>query len=98
MNDDRQLQYRPAASRRAPHRFRIGTPVLLGAITGLAVLAGWSALRANRPHLRRYADHASERRSPLSLFIAGDYPRRRRIDRSGAHPLFERRQEVYEAY
>lgn len=98
MNNDRQAQFRPAASRRAPRRFRIGKPVLLSATIGLAVLAGWSALRANRRHLRRYADHATERRSPLSLFIGGDYPRRRRIDSSGTHPLFERRQEVYESY
>lgn len=98
MNDDRQAQFRPAASRRPSRHSRIGKPVLLGATIGLAMLAGWSAFHARRQHLRRYADHASERRSPLSLFIGGDHPRRRRIDRSGTHPLFERRQEVYEAY
>ena len=81
-----------------PRRFLAGKPALLGMAAGLAVLAGWSALRASRQPLRRYADHAMERRAPLSLFIAGDYPRRRRIDRSGTHPLFERRQDVYEAY
>lgn len=73
-------------------------PYLTGALLGLAIAAGWAALQTNRRPHRRYADHAPERRSPLSLFTAGDHPRRRAIDRSGTHPLFERREDVYEAY
>ncbi len=71
-------------------------PVLLGIAGSLALVAGWTMLQA-RPRSRRYADHANDRRDPLSLFVPGG-PRRRDIDRSGAHPLFERRQSVYEAY
>lgn len=74
-----------------------GKPALLGAVAGLALLAGWSVLRKRRP-ARRYADHAQERRTPLSMFVGGDHPRRRHIDQSGTHPLFERRQSVYDAY
>ncbi|QAU35458.1 hypothetical protein [Janthinobacterium sp. 17J80-10] len=78
-------------------RFRGGKPALLGAIAGVALLAGWSVLRT-RQQARRYADHAPERRTPLSMFVGGDHPRRRRIDHSGTHPLFERRQSVYDTY
>jgi hypothetical protein len=83
---------------RTPRRFLVNKPALLGMAASMAILVGWSALRARHRHSRRYADHASERRAPLSLFIAGDHPRRRRIDHSGFHPLFERRQSVYESY
>jgi len=93
MDDERQQQTPPQSQ----HRFEIGTPVLLGVAASLAVFAGWSALRARR-RSRRYADHAGERRAPLSMFIGGDHPRRRRIDHSGTHPLFERRQSAYDAY
>lgn len=78
-------------------RFGGGKPALLGAIAGIALLAGWSVLRTRR-RSRRYADHALERRTPLSMFAGGDHPRRRIIDYSGSHPLFERRQSVYDAY
>ncbi len=74
-----------------------GTPVLLGFAGSLALLAGLSLLR-NRPRARRYADHAQDRRNPMSLFIPAGDARRREIDLSGAHPLFERRQSVYDAY
>jgi hypothetical protein len=47
---------------------------------------------------RRHSDRLQERRNPLHFFHAGNYPRRRAIDRSGLRPLFERRQSVYEAY
>jgi hypothetical protein len=75
-----------------------GTPYLAGAMLGLAIAAAWAVMQSGRSQQRRYADRAPERRAPMSLFIAGDHPRRRAIDRSGAHPLFERREEVYEAY
>lgn len=94
MNRDRIMPVSITTSR----RFGGNKPYLTGAALGLALAVGWMAWQAaRRPH-RRYADNAVERRSPLSLFTAGDHPRRRAIDRSGAHPLFERREEVYEAY
>jgi len=33
-----------------------------------------------------------------NFFDAGNFPHRRKIDRNGAHPLFERRQSVYDGY
>lgn len=69
----------------------------LGLAAGLTALA-WMSRRAARPPARRYADRGAERRNPLHFFLAGSYPRRRAIDRSGARPLFERRQSVYESY
>lgn len=71
--------------------------LLLAVAGGLAAAAWWSMARESR-HERRYADHAAERRNPLHFFLAGSYPRRRQIDRSGQRPLFERRQSVYDAY
>lgn len=94
MNRDRSMPLLSTTSR----RFGGSTPYLTGAALGLALAVGWVAWQATRRPHRRYADHALERRSPLSLFTAGDHPRRRAIDRSGAHPLFERREEVYESY
>jgi len=93
MNRNRIMSVLPTT-----HRFGTRTPYLAGAILGLGIAAGWVALQATRRPHRRYADNAVERRSPLSLFVGGDHPRRRAIDRSGAHPLFERREEVYETY
>lgn len=69
----------------------------LGLAAGMAALA-WATLRSSAPPARRYGDRGIERRNPLHLFVAGNHPRRRRIDRSGGHPLFERRQSVYETY
>lgn len=68
----------------------------VGMAAGLALAAGW--MWVNRPRARRYADRAADRRDPMSLFLPVAYPGRRAIDRSGRHPLFERRQSVYEAY
>lgn len=79
------------------HRSPTGTAVMMGAAATLLLFAGWSALRTAR-RSRRYTDHAAERRAPLGMFAGGDHPRRRRIDHSGTHPLFERRQSVYECY
>ena len=94
MNRDRTMPTPP----KTPRRFSAGVPLLAGTMLGLMFAAGWTAFRNSRPALRRYTDHAPERRSPLSLFTAGDHPRRRKIDQSGSHPLFERRQDVYDAY
>ncbi len=73
-----------------------GRPALFGAAAGIALAAGVVLLR-QRQH-RRYSDHAQDRRHPMSLFSPGLYFRRRQIDRSGAHPLFERREAAYDAY
>lgn len=94
MNDNDPI-HTPASQTQA--RFGGRKPALLGAVAGLALLAGWSALRTRR-RSRRYADHNLERRTPLSMFAGGEHPRRRTIDYSGSHPLFERRQSVYDAY
>lgn len=94
MDRDRTVPALPPTSR----RFSGSTPYLAGAVLGLGIIAGWVAWQASRHPQRRYADRAPDRRAPLSLFTAGDHPRRRAIDRSGTHPLFERREEVYEAY
>lgn len=69
----------------------------LGLAAGAAALA-WMSARSGPPPARRYADRGQERRNPQHFFLAGQYPRRRSIDRSGARPLFERRQSVYDAY
>jgi hypothetical protein len=74
-----------------------GTTLLLGVAGGLAAMA-WLASRNSSQQSRRYADRHEERRNPLHFFLAGKYPRRRKIDLSGKRPLFERRQSVYEAY
>lgn len=94
MNDNDPIH---SSSPQTRTRFSGGKPVLLGAAASIALLAGWSVLRTRR-RSRRYADHAVERRTPLSMFAGGDHPRRRAIDFSGSHPLFERRQSVYDAY
>lgn len=78
-------------------RGRSATPVLLGIAGSLALWAGWTVLQA-KPRTRRFADRGADRRSPMSLFTPGLYLRRRSIDRSGAYPLFERRESVYDAY
>jgi hypothetical protein len=70
--------------------------LLVGFVGGFAVMAGLSLLRPRQKD-KRYADHAQERRRPSNMFEAGTFPRRRGIDRSGAKPLFERRQSAYEA-
>ena len=72
-------------------------PLVIGAAAGIAVAAGLLAFRKTK-RSRRYADRAIERRNPMSLFTPGLYLRRRAIDHSGAHPLFERRASVYEQY
>lgn len=79
-----------------PIRIGSNKALLIGAVGGLAALA-WLTLR-ERHHERRYADHHEERRNPMHFFLAGKYPRRRKIDVSGRRPLFERRQSVYDAY
>lgn len=74
-----------------------GKTLLAGAAVGLAA-AAW-LWQTREPHKsRRYADHHQERRNPLHFFLAGRTQQRREIDRSGKHPLFERRQSVYDAY
>jgi len=70
-------------------------PLMVGLAAGIAMLAGVAFVRGQRKS-RRYGDYAMERRSPANLFASGIFPRRRKIDRSGAHPLFERRQDAYE--
>ncbi|HJV75069.1 MAG TPA: hypothetical protein VJ654_12665 [Noviherbaspirillum sp.] len=69
-------------------------------LIGLAALAAgaWLSTTQHRQKLRRYADFGTERRNPLNFFLAGRFPHRREIDQSGAHPLFERRQSVYDTY
>lgn len=76
---------------------RTNAGLWLGLAAGAAALA-WMTARSGRRQGRRYADRGQERRNPLHFFLAGAYPRRRRIDRSGARPLFERRQSMYDAY
>ncbi|HEY8607693.1 MAG TPA: hypothetical protein VIM12_11330 [Noviherbaspirillum sp.] len=71
-------------------------PLLVGLAAGIAMLAGVTLMRGQRKE-RRYADRAIERRRPANMFAAGVFPKRRAIDRSGARPLFERRQGAYEA-
>lgn len=71
---------------------------LLIGIAGTLAAAAWLTTMRNQNHSRRYADRGMERRNPMNFFLAGSFPHRRKIDRSGAHPLFERRQSVYDAY
>lgn len=82
-------------SMRSSHATRAA--VWIGIAAGLAALAWTSAKPAGR-HTRRHADRGQERRNPLHFFLAGSYPGRRHIDRSGTRPLFERRQAVYDSY
>ena len=72
--------------------------LMAGAATGVAALALLMLARDRRQPMRRYADHGMERRNPMHFFLAGRFPRRRAIDRSGRQPLFERRQSVYDSY
>lgn len=88
-------KYRTKISTRES-RVLSNTPLLVGLAGGLAVIAGLSLLRSKQRD-RRYADHALERRRPSNMFEAGAFPRRRKIDQSGARPVFERRQSAYEA-
>ena len=76
-------------------RFLSNRPLVFGLLGSLAMVAGVTTMRMKNKG-RRYGDHGSERRHPLSMFAAGAFPRRRKIDRSGEHPLFERRQSAYE--
>lgn len=69
--------------------------LLLG-IAGTVAAAAWAVRQQQRS--RRFADRGVERRNPMNFFLAGRHPHRRRIDRNGTHPLFERRQAVYDAY
>lgn len=73
------------------------TALWAGIAAGLAALA-WMSVKPAAQQTRRRADRGQERRNPLHFFLAGGYPRRRHIDRSGANPLFERRQSVYDSY
>lgn len=71
--------------------------LLIGLAGGLAAVA-WLSTRSRQAPQRRHADRGQERRNPMHFFLAGTYPRRRALDRTGQRPLFERRQSVYEAY
>lgn len=73
------------------------TTLWVGIAAGLAALA-WMAAKPAMQRTRRHQDRGQERRNPLHFFLAGSYPGRRSIDRSGARPLFERRQSVYDSY
>ncbi|GIZ50516.1 hypothetical protein [Noviherbaspirillum aridicola] len=70
-------------------------PLMVGLAAGIAMIAGVALMRGQH-RTRRYGDHAMERRRPANMFAAGIFPRRRRIDQTGTHPLFERRQDAYE--
>jgi len=74
-----------------------GRTVLIG-LAGTVAVAALLTMARSRHHARRYGDRARERRNPFNFFVAGKHPLRREIDVSGAHPLFERRQSVYDAY
>lgn len=77
--------------------FMSGKALLLSVAGSLAAVA-WLARTHEQGKARRYADRGQERRNPMHFFLAGRYPRRRKIDLSGERPLFERRQSVYDAY
>lgn len=72
--------------------------LLLGVAGTLAAAAWFSLAARERQKARRFADRGMERRNPLNFFNAGNFPHRRKIDRNGEHPVFERRQSVYDAY
>jgi hypothetical protein len=84
-------------SSRSTRSTRPRAAVWIGIAAGLAALA-WASAKPAVRHTRRHADRGQERRNPLHFFLAGSYPGRRRIDRSGTRPLFERRQAVYDSY
>ena len=76
-----------------------GTSLWVGLGVAACVAAvAWAVLRKSSSPMRRHGDCGLERRDPRHFLLAGNYPRRRRIDLSGAHPLFERRASVYDAY
>jgi hypothetical protein len=76
------------------------TGLWLGLAVGAAAVAAyaWRSTRTEPVKARRFADRGEDRRNPLHFFLAGNFPRRRRIDRSGRRPLFERRASVYDTY
>lgn len=82
---------------RTPTRTQRSNGALWLGLAGGIAIAIWLARRQSSPQ-RRFADRGEERRNPLHFFLAGRFPQRRAIDRSGERPLFERRQSVYEAY
>jgi hypothetical protein len=86
-----------ARSTESTGRSRPRTALWFGMAAGLAALA-WMSAKPAVAQARRYADRGQDRRNPLHFFLAGGYPRRRRIDQSGTRPLFERRQSVYDSY
>lgn len=73
-----------------------GKTLLIGA-AGIAIVAGLMMAKSGQKG-RRYGDAGADRRNPMHFFLAGNFPRRRAIDRSGQRPLFERRQSVYDSY
>jgi hypothetical protein len=81
----------------SPARVMPRMALLAGVAGSLAALALLAAVR-DRQKSRRFADHGEERRNPMHFFLAGISQHRRKIDRSGKRPLFERRYSVYEAY
>ncbi len=91
MNNEKQWEGSGSARRPVSR-----TALLAGVAGGLAALAVLSMRSQMRS--RRYGDRTTERRNPINFFLAGGYPHRRAIDVSGRHPLFERRQSVYDAY
>jgi hypothetical protein len=87
---------KPGKSERAAG-FMSGKALLLGVAGSLAAVA-WLTKARDPGKAKRYADRGEERRNPMHFFLAGRYPRRRKIDLSGERPLFERRQSVYDSY
>jgi hypothetical protein len=92
MENEKQLQGIDSPARVMPRM-----ALLAGVAGSLAALALLAAVR-DRQKSRRFADHGEERRNPMHFFLAGISQHRRKIDRSGKRPLFERRYSVYEAY
>lgn len=90
-----EKEYRTRENGRTP-RLLSGKALLIGVAGGIAAMA-WLSMR-ERQQDRRFADRFQERRNPMHFFLAGTYPRRRKIDVSGQRPLFERRASVYDAY
>jgi hypothetical protein len=92
MENEKRLQEIESPARVMPRM-----ALLAGVAGSLAALALLAAVR-DRQKSRRFADHGEERRNPMHFFLAGISQHRRKIDRSGKRPLFERRYSVYEAY
>ena len=95
--NQKRLDGKPAHPTRTGQTTRPRTALWAGLAAVLAAFAWISAKPAVRQRRRR-ADREQERRNPLHFFLAGGYPGRRNIDRSGTRPLFERRQSVYDSY